>query len=108
MAQMPSILGQNYPDAGLDTTLFTVGIGNQVQFSIFVSNHSSDYDRVTIYLLPNGGTEDPSRYIAFNTPVLGNAVMAFAGLNMNSEDRVVVKAENGTTSFVATGILTTP
>lgn len=106
MPQTPSIIGQNFPDAGVDTTLLTVAYGQQAQFSIFVSNHNIEIDRITIALIPEGAPETSASYIAFNTPLLGNAVLAFSGLFMNSADRVQILSENGTTSFVATGVIT--
>lgn len=107
MAQIPSILGQNFPDVDVDTNLFTVPTDNQVQFSVFVANHEPVYDRITIALIPAGGLEIPANYIAYETPLMPNACIAFAGLHMNSEDRITVKSLNGTCSFVATGILST-
>jgi hypothetical protein len=108
MSQTPSILGQNFPDAGVDTNLFTVSVANQAQFSVFLANHEMEIDRITIALIPNGGSETSANYIAYNTPVIGNAVMAFSGLFLNSGDRVQILSENGTTSFTATGVLTAP
>ena len=106
MPQTPSILGQNFPDAGIDTTLLTVAYQQQMQFSVFIANHSIDIDRITIALIPDGAPETSASYIAFNTPLLGNAVLAFSGLFLNGGDRVQILSENGTTSFVATGVLT--
>lgn len=106
MAQVQRIIGQNYPDADVDTNLFTVAIGDQAQFSVFVANHAEVMDKITIALIPNGGSENAANYIAYNTPLIGNAVLAFSGLFLNSGDRVQVKSDNGTTSFVATGVMT--
>lgn len=108
MAQTPSILGQKFPDADIDTNLFVVPIDNQAQFSVFVANHSTEMDYITIALIPNGGAEGDSNYIAFGTPLIGNGVLAFAGLFLGSLDRVQIKSANGTTSFNATGTIITP
>lgn len=107
MPQTPSIIGQKIPDADIDTNLFTAAVGTQLQFSIFVANQSQEIDRLTIALIPDNGPETPSNYIAYETPIIGNAVMAFGGLFVNGGDRVQVKTKNGTTSFTATGIITT-
>lgn len=108
MAQTPSILGQNFPDIDVETVLFTVPTDNMVQFSVFVANHAAEYDRITIALVPAGGLEIPANYIAFGTPLMPNACIAFSGLHMNTQDKIVIKSKNGTSSFVATGVLTTP
>lgn len=104
MAQTPKILGQNLPDPAIDTTLFSVGIGNQVQFSVFVANQENVLDYITIALVPSEQLENTSRYIAYDTPLIGNGVLAFSGLFMNSGDRVQVRSQRGTTSFTATGM----
>jgi hypothetical protein len=108
MSQTLSILGQNFPDASVDTNLFTVSAGYQAQFSVFLANHAPEIDRITIALMPRGETEpQDANYIAYNTPVIGNAVMAFSGLFLNSDNRVQIRSANGTTSFTATGIIST-
>ena len=107
MTDTPSILGQNLPDPGIDTNLFTVPSNGQVQFSIFIANQLNNMDEITIAIIPAGGAETTANFIAFSTPIMPNAVMAFSGLFMNSGDRVQVQSKNGTSSFTATGILTT-
>lgn len=101
---LPRILGQNKPDALVNTTLFTVTLGNQVQFSMFVCNQDDDMDRFTIALIPNGETESSARYIASNTPLLGHGVFAASGLYLNSGDQVKIQSDRGMISFTATGI----
>lgn len=108
MSQIPSIIGQNFPDADIDTNLFTVAIGQQAQFSVFVANHELDIDRITIALVPNGAPETVANFIAYNTPIIGNAVLAFSGLFLNTGDRVQIKSQLGNCSFTATGVLTMP
>jgi hypothetical protein len=101
---VPKILGQNKPDAGVDTNLFTVASNHQVQFSLFACNQSAVIDRFTIALIPNGGTETNATYIAYNTPLIGNGMFSAAGLYLNSGDQVKVSSVNGSFSFTATGI----
>jgi len=105
---IPKILGQNKPDQLIDTNLFTVALNKQVQFSLFVCNQGDNIDRFTIALVPSGGTEDSSTYIASNTPLVGHGVFAASGLYLNSGDRVQVSSTLGTTSFTATGIEIVP
>ena len=105
---IPSIIGQNYPAAGVDTNLFTVPLNQQVQFSIFVCNQSSSYDYFTIALVKSGGQtspELPSTFIAYNTPLVNNGVFSASGLYLNSGDQVRVMSTNGSCSFNATGIV---
>jgi len=104
MEQTLKVFGQNKPDAGFDTNLFTVAIDNQAQFSIFVANQSNTYERFTIAIVPNSQSEQPENYIAYNTYLYPNGVIAFSGLYLNSGDKVQVSSENGNCSFTATGI----
>jgi hypothetical protein len=104
----PRLLGQNKPDALVNTNLFTVTTGNQVQFSLFVCNQDSEIDRFTVALIPAGEPETLNTYIAYRTPLIGNGVFAASGLYLNSGDQVVVESENGYISFTATGIEIAP
>jgi hypothetical protein len=108
MIEEPKILGQNKPTAMIDTNLFTVATGHQAQVSIFVANQGDDYDRFTIALVPSGQSEQPENYLAYNTPLVANGVLAFSGIYLNSEDRVQVSTLLGQCSFTATGVDFTP
>jgi hypothetical protein len=107
MAQTPTIIGQNKPDAGVLTTLLAIGPTQQAQFSVFVCNQNSEIDEITVSLLRATEAESDATYIAFNTPMIGNSVIAFAGLFLNSGDQVRVISKNGTSSFNATGMIYT-
>ena len=104
MAQTSKIFGQNKPDAGVDTNLFTVGGTNEAQISIFVCNQGNDWERFTIALVPNNQSEQPENYLAFNTLLSRNGVLAFSGIFLNSGDKVQVSSTDGNCSFTATGI----
>lgn len=101
---LPRILGQNKPDAGVETTLFTVASTHQVQFSLFVCNQAAVMDRFTVALVPSGASVTSATYVAFDTPLLGNGVFAASGLYLNGGDQVLVTTTNGTISFTATGM----
>lgn len=103
----PGILGQNKPSAGVDTNLFTVATGTQVQFNMFICNQAVSQDQFTIALVPSTGIENSSTYIAYNTPVIANGLVSLGGLFLNSGDRVQVLSQNGNISFTATGLVIT-
>lgn len=107
MPQTPTIIGQSKPDAGVLTTLLSLSAAQQAQFSIFVCNQSGVMDEITISLLRDSESETDATYIAYQTPMIGNSVIAFAGLFLNSQDRVRVISKNGTSSFNATGMIYT-
>lgn len=102
--QTPKIFGQNKPDAGINTNLFTVTLGNQAQISIFVANQLDDYDRFTIALVPASQSQQPENYLAYSTPLYANGVLAFSGIYLGPGDKVFVSSEGGNCSFTATGI----
>ena len=103
----PGILGQNKPAAGVDTNLFTVANGTQVQFNMFVCNQISSQDQFTIALVPSTGIETSATYIAYNTPVTANGVVSLGGLFLNSGDQVRILSVGGNISFTATGLIIT-
>lgn len=109
MPQTPTIIGQNLPDANVETILFTLGTGEQAQFSIFVCNQSSVMDYITISLVRDVPSPVQSSYthIAYATPIIGTGVLAFSGLFMNEGDSVKVTSLNGSSSFNATGMIYT-
>lgn len=100
----PRIFGQAKPVATIQTNLLTVGNNAQAQVSLFVCNQDAAIDQFSIELLPSGDSPDPSRYIAFNTPILGNGVFAVAGVSLSSGDSIVVSTVNGNCSITATGL----
>ncbi len=100
----PRIFGQVKPVANIETTLLTVAYTSQAQMSIFIANQSSTIDRFSIEILPFNTSPDFSRYIAYNTPLIGNGVFALSGIALNSGDQIVVSTANGDCSFTATGL----
>jgi hypothetical protein len=104
---VPGILGQNKPSAGVDTNLFTVATGTQVQFNMFVCNQAVSQDQFTIALVPSMGIETSATYIAYNTPITANGLVSLGGLFLNSGDQVRILSVGGNTSFTATGLVIT-
>ena len=76
----PKIFGQAKPVANVETTLLTTAYTSQAQ-------------------LP-----DLSRYIAYNTPLIGNGIFAVSSVSLNGGDQVIVSTANGDCSFTATGL----
>jgi hypothetical protein len=100
----PQIFGQAKPVALVETTLLTVSGTAQAQLSLFVCNQGATIDNFSIELIPSGDSPDPSRFIAYHTPILANGVFAVAGVSLNSGDSVVVSTVNGNCSITATGL----
>jgi hypothetical protein len=105
MTQSPRIFHQQYPLADVDTNLMTVDISHSAQLSVFIANHSTSEDTISVALVPySEPNTTPPNYIAYQTRIAGNGVLAFSGLFLASQDQIRVTSGNGTTSFTATGI----
>ena len=105
MTQSPRIFAQQFPAAGIDTNLMTVDVAHSAQMSVFIANQSANEDAISVALVPYSEPNTmPPNYIAYQTRLMGNGVLAFSGLYMASGDQVRVTSANGTTSFTASGI----
>ena len=100
----PKIFGQAKPVANVETTLLTTAYTSQAQLSIFVANQSDAIDRFSIEIIPFDTSPDLSRFIAYNTPLLGNGIFAVSSVALNGGDQVIVSTANGDCSFTATGL----
>lgn len=105
MTQLPRIFAQQYPTAAVDTNLMSVDVGHNAQLSVFIANHSAVEDTISVALVPYSepNTTAPN-YIAYQTRLIGNGVLAFSNLFLASQDQIRVASGNGTSSFTATGV----
>lgn len=104
MSTTPRIFGQSKPVADIETNLLTVSTGATAQLNLFVANQSSSIDTFSIQLVPNGDSPDESRFIAYDTPLIGNGVFSVSGISLSSGDQVIVKTNGGNCSITATGL----
>jgi len=105
MTQSPRIFAQQYPDAGIDTNLMTVTTGHSTQLSVFVANHNSGEDAISVALVPyNEGNTLPPNYIAYQTRIIGYGIICFSGLFLSSGDQIRVTSQGGFSSFTSTGV----
>ena len=105
---IPRIFGQTKPVAGIETTLLTIAPTSTAQLNLFVANQSANIDQFSIEIIPYEDSPDPSRFIAYNTPLIANGVFAVAGIGLSSGDTVVVSTVNGNCSITGTGLEFTP
>lgn len=101
---MPSnqIFAQTYPAAGTDTVLFT-GTGNIIA-NMWMGNQSGD-DQVRVAIVPNGQSLSVENYIAYDTNIASHYSFYLQTLCFTTGDNVVVRSNNGTSSFTITGQL---
>lgn len=84
--------------------LYEVPAGRSAQVTLFVCNQNSAVENVRIALVKSTDTLESARYIAWDTPLVGNGVFSVSGIGLDSLDRIFVKSNLGNLSFTATGI----
>ena len=105
MAQTPRIFAQQYAPTEASPALYTVEASHFAQLGIFISNHSPVMDYVSVALVPSTQNATSNKnYIAYNTPLIGNGVLAFASISLGSGDSIHVVSVTGSSSFTATGM----
>ena len=104
MTTTPRIFGQSKPVAGIETNLLTVAPGTTAQMNMFVANQGAGIDTFSIELIPYQDSPDPARFIAYNTPLIGNGVFSISGISLSAGDTVVVSTGAGNCSITATGL----
>ena len=95
------VLGQSAPSATTDTTVYTVPASTQVVISsIVVANRGAAATTFRIAVRPNGATLATSHYIAFDTAIAANDVVALSlGLTVDAADVIGVFAGNANLTF---------
>lgn len=95
------VLGQSAPGATTETTIYTVAASTQVVISsIVVANRGTSSTTFRISIRPNGATLANQHYIAFDTPIPANDVVALSlGVTVDAADVVSVFAGNANLSF---------
>jgi hypothetical protein len=99
------VLGQQYPTAATNTTLYTVPASTQTVVStITVCNQSATADTVNIAIRVAGSALSSDEYISFGEPIGGNSMMHItSGITLAATDVITVYTTNGTCSFNAFG-----
>lgn len=105
MATNYLVLGQVAPAATANTTLYTAPAATQaVISSITVCNRSSVQAKFRVAVRPNGASITDSHYVAYDTPIESNDVIAMTlGLTLGDTDVVTVYASSSLVSFGAFG-----
>lgn len=97
------VLGQSAPAATTNTDIYTVASSPTTQTiisSIVVSNRGTSSTSFRIAVRPNGVTLANSHYIAFDTPIAANDVVALTlGVTIDSADVVTVYGGNANLTF---------
>lgn len=101
MATNYKVLGQSAPSATTATDVYTVPAATQtIISSIVVAERGGADATFRIAIRPNGDTLATSHYIAFDTPISANDVVALTlGVTVDAADVVTVYASSGDVTF---------
>lgn len=101
MPKAYKVLAQSAPSATTNTDVYTAPAGSQVVISsIVVANRGTSATTFRIAVRPNGAALANQHYIAFDTPIAANDVVALTlGVTADAADVVTVQAGNANVSF---------
>lgn len=98
------ILAEIIPAAS-DTVLMYYDLtGNGAQGNLFFVNQSSDSDKVRVAITPIDVLPNPDSYLLYDTVVPPNHTVVLQEIALAQFERLYVFSQNGTTSFVYTGL----
>jgi len=99
------VLGQIYPSAATNTTLYTVPASTQTVVStITVCNQGVNSDSIRIAIRTGGAALSNEDYITYEEPIAGYSMMTItAGITLAATDVVTIYSTAGTCSFGAFG-----
>lgn len=95
------VLGQSAPSATTNTDIYTVAASTQVVISsIVVTNRGTASTTFRIAVRPNAATLANQHYIAFDTTIAANDVVALSlGITVDAADVVTVYGGNANLTF---------
>ena len=99
------VLGQVYPSAATNTTLYTVPASTQTVVStITICNLGSAADTIRIAIRVSAAAISNEDYIAYEEAIAANSMMTItAGLTLAATDVVTIYSTAGTCAFNAFG-----
>lgn len=101
----PKIFAQLKPsDTSNVTEMYKVPAGKRAQVTVFVCNQANAAEYFRIALVPDGGSPVTARFIAWDTPLIGNGVFSVTGIGLDQGESLWVKSSFANLSFTATGI----
>ena len=101
MAIAYKVLGQSAPSATTATDVYTVPASTQVvNSSIVIANRGTSATTFRVAIRPNAATLANQHYIAYDTPIAANDIIALSlGVTVDSADVITVYAGNANLSF---------
>ena len=97
------LLIETKPTADIDTVLYTTGVGETVQGTIFCMNQNETNDKISVALVSNGNVLSDSSYICYETTAYYGQSIYLQQIYIGSLDSIYIKSQNGTSNFIFTG-----
>jgi len=98
------ILAELLPAASDTVLMFYDLTGNGAQGNLFFVNQSSNSDKVRVAITPVDTLPNSNSYILYDTVIPPNHTVVLQEIALAQFERLYVFSENGTTSFVYTGL----
>lgn len=106
MATVYKVLGQNYPTAATNTTLYTVpSATSTVISSLVICNQSTtSADIIDVAVRPAGASLSTTHYLYKSMTLSPGSTMSITlGITLATTDVVTIRAESGVSSFALFG-----
>lgn len=98
------ILAEMLPAASDTVLMFYDLTGNGAQGNLFFVNQSSTADKVRIAITQKDVLPNPDNYILYDGVIPPNHTVVLQEIALAQYERLYVFSQNGTTSFVYTGL----
>jgi hypothetical protein len=97
------VLGQSYPTAANNTTLYTAA-NPAVVSTINICNQAINIDTVSVAIRQAGASLTASQYILFQEVMAPQSALSLTlGITLAATDVITINSTNGTSSFSAFG-----
>jgi hypothetical protein len=99
-------LAQSQPAAGVDTTVYTVpGATKTLVYGIVAANVGAAKSKFRIHIVPSGGSAGLDNAIYYDITVPKNdTFVANISVTMETGGFIVVRSDNGNTTFTISGM----
>lgn len=99
-----SILSEAAPSSGVTLLMYPPEGKGAAYGNLFFVNRGDVTDKIRVALVPNEQIPAPDYYIAYDTIVPPNHTVVLQQICLNQFEQLYVYSENGSTTFVYTGI----
>lgn len=100
MAAILRVLGQVYPTANSETTLYTCTVNSVVISTLFICNSGPVPDLISARICVGNEPADNKQLLCSNLSISQNSILEItAGLTLANTDVIKITSQTGTTTF---------